>query len=159
MSKKMAVAAGIVLAILLLAAALFAEGVRENVEPAEHYTISVNAAGTAVASKGEVPPFADAGLEGWTFQMLSASGVDFYIFRLAPGAVEYPVHGSPVAWLGYILKGSGQLMLGASDNSVASVLNFSEGDFLIFEPNALHGWKGGLGETDILFITPTAPAP
>ena len=148
------VSAALLLVMLLIPGLVFAEGVQEKTESAENFIISVSPSGTSVAAKGEVPPFADAGLAGWTFQNLNAAGVDFYICRLAPGAAEYPVHGSPVAWLGYILKGSGKLLLGAADNSVASTIDFEQGDFLILEPNTLHGWQGGLGETDILFLTP-----
>ena len=121
---------------------------------ATSYTIE-STDGTATATSGENPAFADAGLKGWTVQAFSSAGVDWFIFKLATGAALYPFHKSPDSWIGYILEGSGQLLLGDEGNTQKGVVNFKKGDFLLFGADAVHAWKNGSKETQILFLKAT----
>jgi hypothetical protein len=113
--------------------------------------------GTAVSSTKDTPAFADAGLKGWTVQSFSSAGVDWFVFKLGVGAAQYPFHKSPDAWIGYILDGAGQVLLGDADNAQKGVINFKKGDFLLFGSDTVHSWKNGPKETQILFLKATPP--
>jgi hypothetical protein len=122
---------------------------------ANTYTIESTDGASSSTSAGN-PAFADAGLKGWTVQSFSSAGVDWFIFKLAVGAAPYPFHKSPDEWIGYILDGSGQLVLGDDNNAQTGVINFRKGDYLLFKANAVHSWKNGPKETQILFLKATA---
>ena len=79
--------------------------------------------------------------------------IDFYIFKMAPGAVEMGIHTSPVPWIGYVIKGGGELSFGDDDANEIEMLEYTEGDFLVFEPDTMHGWRNGSKETLLLFLT------
>jgi hypothetical protein len=116
-----------------------------------------NSDGTTTSTSKDSPAFADAGLKGWTVQSFSSAGVDWFVFKLGVGAVLYPFHTSPDEWIGFILDGSGQVLLGDENKAQKGVLNFKKGDFLLFGKDTMHAWKNGPKETQILFLKATPP--
>jgi len=120
------------------------------------YTIA-NKDGVAVSATSDNPAFADAGLKGWTVQAFSSAGVDWFVFKLAKGADLYPFHASPDEWIGFILEGSGQVLLGDAANVQKGAVTFKKGDFLMFGADTVHAWKNGPAETQILFLKATPP--
>jgi hypothetical protein len=116
-----------------------------------------NSDGTATSTTKDTPAFGDAGLKGWTVQAFSSAGVDWFVFKLAVGAAMYPFHSGPEEWIGYVLDGSGQLLLGDENKVQKSVVNFKKGDFLLFGGDTVHAWKNGPKETQILFLKATPP--
>jgi hypothetical protein len=146
MSKTRILILALFLAAALLASPLFATA----------YTI-VNKDGAAVSTAAPDPAFADAGLKGWTVQAFSSAGVDWFVFKLGTDAALYPFHASPDEWVGFILEGSGQVLLGDASNAQKGVVNFRKGDFLLFGANTVHAWKNGPTETQILFLKATPP--
>ncbi len=124
---------------------------------ADTYTIdSVDGASSSTSAPDAA--FADAGLKGWTVQSFSSAGVDWFIFKVGPGAAVYPFHKSPDAWIGYILEGAGQLVLGDENNAQTGVVYFKKGDYLLFGANAVHSWKNGPVQTRILFLKGSSPS-
>jgi quercetin dioxygenase-like cupin family protein len=104
--------------------------------------------GVAESSTTVAPKFVDGGQFGWSMQMLTDAGIDFFIFSVVPGAT-FPVHDSHEEWLGYVISGNGELTLGGQDKKVTSTVKFSKGDYIVFKPNTMHGWKGG---SDLLLL-------
>lgn len=145
------------LVILLVVAAGLALGIQSlgaQSSGAKEYVIQLRADGTAVAVAQDAPAFVDAGQKGWTLQALPKIGIDFYVFRAAAGA-PFPLHKSDVEWIAYVVEGNGQLTLADASGKQTSVVNFKKGDFMVFEPNTMHGWKGGSADALIVFVTPT----
>jgi quercetin dioxygenase-like cupin family protein len=115
---------------------------------AKLHIIKNQADGVADSSTTSAPQFVDGGQFGWSMQMLMDAGVDFFIFSVVPGA-KFPMHDSPEEWLGYVISGNGELTLGGKDKKVTSTVKFSKGDYIVFKPNTMHGWKGG---SDLLLL-------
>jgi hypothetical protein len=74
------------------------------------YLIEQDAAGASSAGAKDAPTWGDAGTKGWAVSALVDAGVDFYIFKAAPGA-PMAIHKSDVEWIAYVLEGNGQLLL------------------------------------------------
>ena len=67
------------------------------------------------------------------------------------------IHESPVAWIGYVISGVGEMTIGDKDANLTGAITFTPGDYLMFEPNTMHGWKNtGDEEILLLFLTATA---
>lgn len=118
------------------------------------YLIEQDSAGASSAGAKDAPAWGDAGTKGWTVSALVDSGVDFYIFKAAPGA-PMAIHKSDVEWIAYVLEGNGQLLLADAAGKQTGVVNFKKGDYMVFRADTMHGWKGGTAEAQILFVTPT----
>jgi hypothetical protein len=118
------------------------------------YLIEQDSAGASAAGASAAPAWADAGTKGWNLTMLSDIGIDFYIFKAAPGA-PMAIHKSDVEWIAYVLEGNGQLLLADAAGKQTGVVNFKKGDYMIFRADTMHGWKGGTAEAQLLFVTPT----
>lgn len=116
----------------------------------KHYLMT-DASGVSALAETDVPQFSSADVAGWEGLSVEAAGVFFFMFRIAPGAEEFPMHAAPDAYLGYVAKGSGQLHVGTEADKMESV-TFNEGDFITFEPDTMHGWTNGPEESKILFV-------
>ncbi len=119
---------------------------------AKVYTITNQEDGSAAASTADAPPFGDAGVEGWTVQTLSGSGVDFFVFKIAPDAASMAAHESPDAWIGYVEEGQGELTLTDKEGRVKSSIEYKEGDIFVFDADTMHGWNASSVETILVFV-------
>ena len=118
------------------------------------YVVEQDAAGGSAVGAKDAPAYADAGVKGWLVTGLSDSGVDMYIYKVAPGQ-PMAIHKSDVEWVAYVLEGNGQLLLADAAGKQTGVVNFKKGDYLVFRADTMHGWKGGTVEAQMLFVTPT----
>ena len=112
--------------ILAVTAVLFAEPVPEQIGEPEHFVIMRASNGEAVVEEKDLPAFgAMEGLDGWSVSLVQFAGTDMYIFKIAPGATEMGIHESPVAWIGYVITGVGEMTLGDKDGNYTGFLEFT----------------------------------
>lgn len=112
-----------------------------------------NQSGNAAFEKLDAPEFAAADYDGWESLAVEASGIFFFMFKIDADAVDYPLHASPDAWLGYVVEGAGYLTAGNQDGSQElDRATYQAGDFITFEPNTQHGWSNGNTPAKILFV-------
>lgn len=111
----------------------------------------IEQSGISAFKDAEMPQFTSADFPGWDSIQTEGAGVFFFLFRVAAGAEEFPLHAAPEAFLGYVAKGGGTLYAGSSEEKTDHV-EFSEGDLISFDPNTQHAWKNGDAETKILFV-------
>lgn len=110
----------------------------------------------ATAKVTDAPLFTDVeGEKGWSVTLISDAGVgvDYYIFKIKKGADIYPIHSAPGNWLAYVAEGSGELVLADKQKVEKSTTSFKKGDYILFRPDAMHGWKNGPTDTTLIFIT------
>ena len=107
--------------------------------------------GTSFLEEVEGPSFSSTDVDGWEGLTVEAAGVFFFMFRIAPNAVEFPMHAAPDEYLGYVVRGSGKLHAGTEQEKLESV-DFNEGDFITFKPDTMPGWTNGPQESKILFV-------
>ena len=116
----------------------------------------VNVDGAATSSSAAAPEMvAVEGQTGWSYQLYSDAtvGADFYVYDIKANATEFPIHdGGPGVWLTYIVKGSGDVVLGDQDgNATGQTAHYEAGDYVIFQPNTFHGWKPSNEDTVLVF--------
>jgi len=143
--------------VLLLSLALLSAAGLQSVtaqRAAMTYKIDLDSNGGSAAGATAAPAFAESGVKGWTLSMLSGAGVDCYIYKAAAGQ-PLAIHKSDVEWLAYVIEGNGQLILADADGKQTGVVNFKKGDYMIFQANTMHGWKGGTVDSQMLFVTLT----
>lgn len=149
MKKRVIILVMGIAVLMALPAAVFAEG--------KQVVIMQSSNGKAVAKEQPAPVFGGIDLKGWSVSALQAAGADFYIYKIAPGAADMAIHSGPDSWIAYVLAGNGEMPLGDKEGKQTGSVSFSKGDYLVFEPNTMHGWKN-TGKTDILILFVKASA-
>ena len=117
-----------------------------------NHILMKNQSGDSVLDQLEAPEFSSADHAGWEGLGVEASGVFLFMFRIEAGAVDFPLHDSPDAWLGYVVSGSGTLHAGSADGKLMDSVAYQAGDFITFEPNTQHGWSNGGEPSKIMFV-------
>ena len=142
MFKKVAFAVPVLalLVVLAVASAAFAQG--------KTYLIQTGEQGYSEAVDQGSLDFAG---EGWAAGSVSGEGVDFFVFKAAPGA-PLAAHKSPDAWVSYVVKGFGELGLTDEAGNQKSVIRYRTGDILIFDADTMHSWKNGSVESILIFV-------
>ena len=119
----------------------------------QHIIMSIEEDGSSSLETAPAPKFDDAGFpDGWKGMALEASGVFMFMFEIAEGAVEFPVHSSEDEWLAYVVSGSGTLYAGTAEMERTDGVEYSEGDFITFQGDTPHGWKAAGEPSRILFV-------
>ncbi|MCL1894910.1 MAG: cupin domain-containing protein [Clostridiales bacterium] len=152
-----------VIAALLVLALVFAGCSNKADTPSDSQPIPVGDIIAIANSADGVPgvstsaaPSIDAveGMDGWALSLLAdpTTGMDFYIFEVKAGAVDYPVHdGGDGVWITYITKGSGDVILADADGNETGTQHYKAGDYIIFQPHVFHGWKPSNEDTIMIF--------
>ena len=116
-----------------------------------HYVMTDHAGSSAIETLAP-PEFAAADYPGWEALSLDAGALSFFMFRIAPGAAEFPLHAAPDEWIGYVVSGGGVLFAGDGEGKKLGQVHFAAGDFITFKPNTQHAWENGTEESKILFV-------
>lgn len=117
-----------------------------------HIIMSIDPEGASQLESSPAPQFDESGFpDGWKGMALEDSGVFIFMFEIAEGAVEFPVHASEDEWLAYVVSGSGMLYAGTAAMDRTEGVAYSAGDFITFEGNTPHGWKAAGEPSRILF--------
>ena len=142
MLKKVSFAVPVLtlLVVIAVASAAFAQG--------KTYLIQTGEQGYSEAVAKDPLDFAG---EGWAAGSVSGEGVDFFVFKAAPGA-PLAAHKSPDAWVSYVVKGFGELGLTDEAGNQKSVIRYRAGDILIFDADTMHSWKNGSVESILIFV-------
>ena len=90
----------------------------------------------------EMPVFKPADVAGWQGRSVEIEGIEVFMFEIEPNA-DYPMHAVPGDWIGYIVKGSGSLMLEDPKTKNVSSTPYTPGDVFFFGPDLPHAWKSG----------------
>jgi hypothetical protein len=128
--------------------------------PDKMYTVTPDASSVAKSVSADLPAVTED-VKGWPllFYSVPNTGIDFLRFEVGPKAENYPIHGGddPTAWLGYVAKGYGEMILADSNKKEVSRIAYKEGDVIVCGPNAWHGWDNGDTDSVLLFMRPTPP--
>lgn len=117
-----------------------------------HHYLMTDQGGHSAIETLVAPEFGAAEYPGWEALSLETEGLSFFMFKIAPGAAEYPLHAAPDEWIGYVVSGSGVLYAGDEEGRQSEQVAFTAGDFITFKPNTQHAWKNGSEESRILFV-------
>jgi|GEM_PF-1676009 len=118
-------------------------------------SLTSNDAKVSAFAKEAAPPFADVtGLSGWKFQQVKdpVTNMEMDIYDIAAKADKLPLHSSPDAWLCYVTKGSGTLVMGDINNNEHNRVEYKAGDYLCFAPNLVHAWESSDEDTQVIFV-------
>ena len=109
------------------------------------------ASGALQYGSENMPEFNAGDVPGWRSRSIETNGIEVYMFKTEPHS-EYPIHSAPGYWIGYIVQGTGSLLLEDQASQDITSHQYQPGDIFYFEPDTPHGWKTGPEAGATLFI-------